>query len=813
MAGLHRWFVAAAILALSTGLARAQVGVKTGPANSPLTCSAYAAGTPELRPEGYTEPAGNIVIECSGGPLAQIGAAIPTVNIVVYVSPSVPITSRIIGPDNASEAMLTIDEPGALITTGATGGYGPDAAQSLCTTAQQQNPAGSPCQAYVSTDRSGQYQVAVEPGTSTPAQNVYQGKIGDFGVNSVAFYNVPVLPPAYQGVTRVFRITNIRIPAPGWNSSQGFQFALSTSPSETLPLIPSGPAFIGVVGPAMTAGVNPAPAGGQSPFTACVPQASPALTATTAFTEGFATAFKTRVVAGGVSNGYPGNNTGNTTWAAEAQNLAGPINQNIPGGLYAGFAFSNESGFILPAASTTVSGIAYTAGLADFGTRLKAVFTNIPAGVTLYVSTASAASYTIPGGTNTAPYAVLVAGSQRDEANNDGAMFAPLQSTITGSDGLSAYPLTPDISGTAAAIWEVVDSNPANVDSLTFSVYVAYGSTPGTVNPASVALSFAPEPGGGSFTTAEATQALTSPVPRFAILQPQQGSWGTINSCPVTVGGPFPVSFSYSIGGSAPPSQTRPVTISPPNLAVTVTPLVTTPPGGTWLSASLSGGILTISTNPAGLAASSTAYSGNVKLSAQGVAGVLVPVTLTVFPQAALSIDKTHAGNFIQGQPRATYTITVGNSAAAGPTSGTVTVTDVLPGDGSLALVSMTGDGWTCGAGSCTRSDSLPGGSVYSSIAVTVSVAENAPSEVTNQATVSGGGSLPATPASDQTSIVALTCTVTGDRAASVADVQSMINQALGSVPPVYDLNSDGSVNVADVQIVIDAVLGQGCVL
>ena len=50
-----------------------------------------------------------------------------------------------------------------------------------------------------------------------------------------------------------------------------------------------------------------------------------------------------------------------------------------------------------------------------------------------------------------------------------------------------------------------------------------------------------------------------------------------------------------------------------------------------------------------------------------------------VNPAAAapdLSIAKTHAGNFTQGQVGATYTITVSNAAAAGPTNGTtVTVT------------------------------------------------------------------------------------------------------------------------------------------
>src|SRR5262249_40012998 len=57
----------------------------------------------------------------------------------------------------------------------------------------------------------------------------------------------------------------------------------------------------------------------------------------------------------------------------------------------------------------------------------------------------------------------------------------------------------------------------------------------------------------------------------------------------------------------------------------------------------------------------------------------------------ALSITKSHSGNFTQGQQGATYTVTVANGASAGPTSGTVTVTENIPS--GLTLVSMAGSG------------------------------------------------------------------------------------------------------------------------
>jgi uncharacterized repeat protein (TIGR01451 family) len=106
-----------------------------------------------------------------------------------------------------------------------------------------------------------------------------------------------------------------------------------------------------------------------------------------------------------------------------------------------------------------------------------------------------------------------------------------------------------------------------------------------------------------------------------------------------------------------------------------------------------------------------------------------------------LVISKTHAGNFTQGQQGAIYTATVTNQAGAGTTSGTVTVTETVPA--GLALVSMAGTGWICGGGTCTRADVLNAGASYPPITVIVNVAPNAPSQLTNQVTVSGGG-LPA---------------------------------------------------------------------
>ncbi len=104
-----------------------------------------------------------------------------------------------------------------------------------------------------------------------------------------------------------------------------------------------------------------------------------------------------------------------------------------------------------------------------------------------------------------------------------------------------------------------------------------------------------------------------------------------------------------------------------------------------------------------------------------------------------LAINKSHTGDFRQGQTGATYTIEVSNSGPSA-TSGTVTVTDALPA--GLTATAIAGTGWTCTLGTltCTRSDSLANGASYPDITLTVNVANNAGTPLTNSATASGGG-------------------------------------------------------------------------
>ena len=192
--------------------------------------------------------------------------------------------------------------------------------------------------------------------------------------------------------------------------------------------------------------------------------------------------------------------------------------------------------------------------------------------------------------------------------------------------------------------------------------------------------------------------------------------------------------------------------------------------------------------------------------------GLVLTGTWTVSSGAtpALSISKSHTGNFGRGQLGVTYSVVVSNAGAAA-TSGTVTMTETVPT--GLTLVSMAGNGWTCpnNGTTCTRNDALGAGLSYNTITVTVNVASNAGSSLINQVSVSGGGSTTAQ-ANDTTTIVALSpCDANFDGTTNILDIQRIVNQGLGTASAASDLNHDGKVNVVDSEILIRTVLGAAC--
>ena len=103
-----------------------------------------------------------------------------------------------------------------------------------------------------------------------------------------------------------------------------------------------------------------------------------------------------------------------------------------------------------------------------------------------------------------------------------------------------------------------------------------------------------------------------------------------------------------------------------------------------------------------------------------------------------LTITKSHTGNFVRPQTGATYTITVSNAGTV-DTTALVTMNDHLPA--GLTASAISGLNWNCTLSplQCTRGDVLFAGTSFEPITLTVNVASNAASSVTNTATVSGG--------------------------------------------------------------------------
>jgi len=470
MAAFRRCVIALAVLAVFAGLASAQ-------GTFPMTCSISGNNT-TMRGEAKLEKTGDVLLLCTGGSAIADDTVVKRFDFQVTLSTTVK--SRIVKAANSvSEALLLIDEPG---TGGSLSpGFGPDQVVTPCTT---NGATGDGCSATpIYKESKNGYTVMSDQQTAgghVGAANTFQGVASG---NSVTFYGVPVLAPVSTGVARVYRITNLYADASTVASGGTVTASMSVSGtgSSTVITVPSSTVTIGTTSSGLDATGTTASA--QS-ATVCVDTPTDttkaALIGTISFKEGFTTAFKTRQIAN------------NTVANALTNSLA---LQNIPGL----DVTSSESGFVLASAETggTAGAIA---GLADFGTRLKATFTNIPTGAHIFVSTTNiingvAAAVTGGGIGNSATnsYAELVATNALLEATVDGANGpAAIANSRTGTDGV----LVTDVTNTLAAIWEVTNADKGAVETFTFNVYIEYtaaSNVPVTgASLPSVTLSYAP---------------------------------------------------------------------------------------------------------------------------------------------------------------------------------------------------------------------------------------------------------------------------------------------------------------------------------
>jgi hypothetical protein len=202
------------------------------------------------------------------------------------------------------------------------------------------------------------------------------------------------------------------------------------------------------------------------------------------YAEGFPTAFKVRTV--------------QTVDPPASFDSPLPVNaQATPG-----FIYNTESGYYNPLLPAPVT----NAGLADFSTRVRALFTNVPAGVRLYVTLREVAS---AGGN-----------SARLVGTSVGAFF-PVTMTdddfgvIAGLDDLQAAEVNL-VNGTGEAVWEIMQANPLANGRVDFGLFATYSTDvanniPAAPSQATISGSFAPVIG-------PTTASATAPIPRFVDL-------------------------------------------------------------------------------------------------------------------------------------------------------------------------------------------------------------------------------------------------------------------------------------------------------
>jgi hypothetical protein len=222
------------------------------------------------------------------------------------------------------------------------------------------------------------------------------------------------------------------------------------------------------------------------------------------FREGFQTAFKPQIIAG-----------------QEA---------SVPGVVY-----NSESGFVSTGTARTGSADTGIAGVADSGTRLAARFTNIPAGIRLFV--AGRASV----GTSAGSDAVLVTTDAAGASNIGQPSISRPLPTPPFSQGNLTCGTAPDRSpaievpltnGAGTAVWEVTASNPSANETFIFNYAIAYRHNPGQgvpgVGTGTVIGNLAPFYTANNQVERMATTIL--PIPRFGA-RTDSSTALTMNAC------------------------------------------------------------------------------------------------------------------------------------------------------------------------------------------------------------------------------------------------------------------------------------------
>jgi hypothetical protein len=312
MADFRKMLFVLAGLMILIGTASAQTGV---------TCTAFVANQPTLRQEGVTEPAGDILISCSG---TLVGAQTGSQTLSLYVN-GAAITSRQLYTGSAPTSIPT--EAALLVND--------------CLTPSGTSSSGGAC------SPSGSFLGGI------PAQGFLQ--------NGALVFSGFTLPAT--GVPFQIRVTNVRVNA---NSVAAGTFITGTVLA-TFPVQNQSGLVLGVAQSSLSVSVS-----SVTNFAQC--NSTP--TTTTAPCSGTGTC---------VSANLTVKELVNTAFKSPNVIIGplGGLDNNTPGQWYQNGINTESQTVIQSVPSTWTNTLGATPGQADSATRIRVNFSNIPAGVTI----------------------------------------------------------------------------------------------------------------------------------------------------------------------------------------------------------------------------------------------------------------------------------------------------------------------------------------------------------------------------------------------------------------------------------------------
>ncbi|MEZ5400177.1 MAG: hypothetical protein R2729_10955 [Bryobacteraceae bacterium] len=408
-----------------------QTGTPPPPPPPALTCSAQTPTANAIRAEGRTELVASLVVTCTGGAPTLAGQSIPTANF--RITSPVPITSANLS-GTRSEALVLIDDPGP-------------AMQFPCTGTNGQ------CPAFGNGTGTGYYGGGSQTPTLPNNRNVFQGDHST--TNAIDWAAIPVDPPGANQL-RTFRFENIRIDASQLSAPPSGQVNVQlTIATVSGVAISNGIQVVSIARSGLSTSVRNAANSAALPNAGASIDTTAAATrqriATLRFSELFAAAFKRRTLA------VPPN----------VDASPAPVNQNTPGAVPL-----TESGFVNLSFPNVVGlGNLATAGLANSGARIRAVFSAIPAGMTLSVGTTS----------DTGKIRLI------STVSGGAGAFTPVPPTTGTIADLTAS------NGSVTTVWEALLTDSGAIEDIDIPVYATYPAGFNAASPIQVNLSLAPE--------------------------------------------------------------------------------------------------------------------------------------------------------------------------------------------------------------------------------------------------------------------------------------------------------------------------------